>query len=247
MYNKIYEFCKVRNTGNVYKNSPTEPTPRVKYIMELLTNENIDFELDIFERGLVTCYNIILRGSSSKMIIAHHDIINPNIDNANDNSCSIINAIMVKKHLPNIHVVFTDGEEVGGFGSQRLSDQINSNEFGAIDWVLNLELTGKGGEHFFIGNYTGKLFDHIKNLFDCPVVQTPYSDTVTIRKNGIDSVVINPLPPLEVGKISIVKHGDVYLDFDLLFNCHTTRDTIDTIDIEDMKIFVEKVLLKILS
>jgi Iap family predicted aminopeptidase len=254
MYSKIYEFCKVRNIGGVYQNSIDKPTPRVEYLISLLEEEGIHYELDKFESkkgwmGKSTmCYNIILKGSSNKMVVAHHDIVNPNIDNANDNSASVINAIMVKKLIPNINVVLLDGEEVGGLGSKRVSDQINEGYFGDIDWVLNLELTGRGGKYFFIGNYPGTLTEHIKSLFDCPVVQTPYNDSVTFRKNGIDSVVINPLPKLNGDKKSNVKWDDnTYLDYSMLFNCHTEKDTIDTISVYDMKEFVEQVLIKILS
>jgi hypothetical protein len=254
MYSKIYEFCKVRNKGGVYQNDANEPTPRVKFLISLLEEEGISYELDKFQsKGgwsakSTVCYNIILKGSSNKMVVAHHDIVNPNIDNANDNSASVINAIMVKKMMPNINVVILDGEEFGGLGSKRASDQINAGYFGSIDWVLNLELTGRGGKFFFIGNYPGALTDHIKSLFDCPVVQTPYNDSVTFRKNGIDSVVINPLPPLSTGEASNVKWSDnTYLDYKMLFNCHTERDTVDTIDINDMREFVEKVLVKILE
>lgn len=254
MYSKIYEFCKVRNKGNVYQNDINEPTPRVNFLISLLKELSIDYEIDRFESESgwsaksTVCYNIILKGASNKMVVAHHDIVNPNIDNANDNSASVINAIMVKKMMPHMNVVILDGEEFGGLGSKRVSDQINGGYFGNIDWVLNLELTGKGGKFFFIGDYPGALTDRIKSLFDCPVVQTPYNDSVTFRKNGIDSVVINPLPPLHNNKVSNVKWDDnTYLDYNILFNCHTERDTIDTIDINDMKEFVEEVLIKILE
>jgi hypothetical protein len=247
MYSKINDFCKVKNIGSVHKNTE-QPTPRVQFLIKLLESEGINYELDRFESRGINCYNIILKGNSSKMVVAHHDIVNPSIDNANDNSASVINAIMVKKLLPNIHVVLLDGEEVGGLGSQRVSDQINEGYYGSIDWVLNLELTGKGGKYFFIGNYPGNLFTHIKSLFNCPVVQTPYNDSVTFIKNGIDSCVINPLPPLTNGKESPVKWDDnTYLDFSMLFHCHNEKDTLQTIDVNDMKEFVEGVLIKILS
>jgi hypothetical protein len=171
------------------------------------------------------------------MVVAHHDIVNPNIDNANDNSASVINAIMVKKLMPHINVVLLDGEEYGGLGSQRVSEQINEGYFGTIDWVLNLELTGKGGDTFFIGDYRGVLFDHIKSIFDCVVYKTPFNDSVVFRKNGIDSCVINPLPTLTNGN----------MDYSMLYNCHNQNDTISTIDVNDMRIFVEKVLFKILQ
>ena len=247
MYNKIYDFCKVRNLGGVYSNGD-KPTPRVQFLMQLLESEGIDYELDTYQSKGNTCFNLILKGDSNRMVVAHHDIVNPNIDNANDNSASVINAIMIKKLMPHINVVLLDGEECGGLGSQRTSEQINDGYFGQIDWVLNLELTGKGGKYFFIGNYPGKLSDHIKSIFDCPITNTPYNDSVTFRRNGIDSVVINPIPPLNEGKTSSVKwNDDTYLDFSMLYNCHSYKDTIDTIDINDMKEFVEDVVLKILS
>lgn len=248
MYNKIYEFCKVRNFGSVYRNT-TEPTPRVNFILDLLNQEGIDYTLDKFNVS-DNCfgYNIIMKGNSSKMVSAHHDINNPNIDNANDNSASVINAIMIKKLRSEINVVLVDGEECGGLGSQRISDLINQNHFGNIDWVLNLELTGKGGKYFFIGDYPGPLFTHIKSKFDCPVYQTPYNDSVTYRRNKIDSVVINPIPPLTEGRKSSVRWDEeTYLDNSLLRNCHSERDTIDSISITDMQEFVEEVVLKILD
>lgn len=247
MYNKIYDFCKVRNLGGVYSNGD-KPTPRVQFLMQLLESEGIDYELDTYQSRGNTCFNLILKGDSDRMVVAHHDIVNPNIDNANDNSASVINAIMIKKLMPHINVVLLDGEECGGLGSQRVSEQINEGYFNTIDWVLNLELTGKGGKYFFIGNYPGKLSDHIKSIFDCPITNTPYNDSVTFRKNGIDSVVINPIPPLNEGKTSSVKWNDTtYLDFSMLYNCHSSKDTIDTIDINDMKEFTENVVLKILA
>ena len=247
MYNKIYDFCKVRNFGSVYSNGD-KPTPRVEFLMRLLESESIKYELDTYQSRGTNCYNLILKGDSDRMVVAHHDIVNPNIDNANDNSASVINAIMIKKLMPHINVVLLDGEECGGLGSQRVSEQINDGYFNTIDWVLNLELTGKGGKYFFIGNYPGKLSNHIKSIFDCPITNTPYNDSVTFRRNGIDSVVINPIPPLNEGKTSCVKwNDDTYLDFSMLYNCHSSKDTIDTIDINDMKHFVEDVVLKILA
>ena len=43
MYNKVYDFCKVRNEGNVYKNGD-EPTPRLKFLMSLLDSEGIEYK-----------------------------------------------------------------------------------------------------------------------------------------------------------------------------------------------------------
>lgn len=246
MYSKIYDFCKIRNEGPIRYNDPQIPTNRVIFLINLLKSESIPYELDIYPYRDTSAYNLILKGSSSKMVVAHHDIVNPNIDNANDNSASVINAIMIKKLIPEMNVILLDGEEYGGVGSQRVSNQIKSGYFGKIDWVLNLELTGKGGKYFFIGNYPGPLTNHIKSLFDCPVVRTPFNDSVIFRKNGIDSCVINPLPPVDK-KTGVKWDENTYLDFDLLFNCHSPKDTLDTISPDDMREFVEEVVLKILK
>jgi hypothetical protein len=247
MYNKIYDFCKVRNKGTIYDNHSQNPPPRVQFLMDLLDSEGIAYELDRFYTSQVTGYNLILQGTSNRMVVAHHDVSNPKIDNANDNSASVINAIMIKKLLPTMNVILLDGEEVGGIGSNRASEQINEGKFGDIEWVLNLELSGKGGKHFFIGDYPGPLTNHIKILFDCPIVRTPFNDSVTFRRNGIDSVVINPLPPVLEGKTNVKWDDETYLDYSLLFHCHSTKDTVATIDPTDMKEFVEDVVLKILT
>ena len=283
IYSKINEFCKVRNVGNCYSNG-SEPTPRVKFIMELLDKEGIEYDLDAWEYTRPSrfnykkvsfqdpylkklfgeekveeeeepknmMFNIIMKGSSDKMIIAHHDVNNHTIDNANDNSCSVINVIATKKLRPDVHAVLVDGEEFGGHGSKRLGQQIKKGNFGSISWVLNFELTGKGGKYFFIGDYPGKLSDKITGLFDCPVVRTPFNDSVTLRELGIDSVVINPAPPMPEGKKSDLKFPKsgkegVYLDFSVVYCCHRPTDTLSSIDVNDMKEFVETVVVKILQ
>lgn len=245
MYQKIYGFCSVRNEGSIQKNDPVVPTNRVIYLLNLLKSEGIQYELDTFPYRSTSGYNIILRGDSDKMVVAHHDIVNPGTDNANDNSASVINAIMIKKLMPEVNVVLLDGEEFGGAGSERVSKQILRGEFGNISWVLNLELSGKGGRYFFIGDYPGPLSNRIKSLFDCPIVRTPFNDSVIFRKHGIDSCVINPLPPIDE-ETRVKWDKDTYLDYNLLFNCHTPMDTLDTISVDDMKEFVEEVVLKIL-
>lgn len=248
MFESIYDFCKVRNLGRATENTD-EPTPRVKFLMELLEKLNIPFELDKFEENGIPLYNIILRGTNDKMIVAHHDVHNHNIDNANDNSASVINAIATKLALPDLNVVLLDAEEMPilGGGSRRVSEQINNGEFN-VKWVLNLELTGNGGKYFFIGNYPGPLSDHIKELFDCPVFNTPFNDSIIFRQNGIDSTVINPLPKVEnTDSTLLIRHNDYILDFSILFNCHTQKDTIESISVDDMKTFVNEVLLEILK
>lgn len=250
-YNIINEFCSVKNVGGAHKNG-SNPSNRFNWLVNYCENNNINYEIDVFQNERFpenNFYNLILKGTSDKMVVAHHDIVNPNSDNANDNSASVINALNIKQLNPSVNVVILDGEEppMMGVGSQRCSDLINEGYFGNISWVLNLELTGKGGEYFFIGNYPGKLTDHILELFPgTPIIDTPFNDSVIFNKNGIDSVVINPLPPVD-RETSIQAPDGKYLDFSLLFNCHSMRDSLDTISPDDMKAFVEKVVLKIIN
>jgi hypothetical protein len=249
IYQEIYEFCKVRNLGSAISNRSGDPPARVKFLMELLDRYSIYYRLDEFiaEFGTV-CYNIILPGEeeSGKMVVAHHDVNNPEIDNANDNSASVINAIALKLARPWLHVVLLDGEEVGGLGAERLARSVLSGAYGKIDWVLNLELTGKGGDRFFIGDAPSRLGTSIVERFGCPSCATPFNDSVVLREHGIDSCVINSLPVLNEGT-SRVKWGEEYLDWSLLYNCHRPADSISTIDTSDMQKFVEQVLVKIVD
>ena len=95
--NSISDFCKARNKGPAYMNG-NETTPRIKFIIGLLEENKIPYEIDEFLIEKFDCkgFNIILRGDSKRMVIAHHDIVNSNSDNANDNSASVINAIYLK-------------------------------------------------------------------------------------------------------------------------------------------------------
>ena len=252
MYSKITEFCGVKNLGGAHKNGLSAP-PRVLWIINLLKSNGIEYIIDEWEHPRFAnnkFYNIILPGNSGKFVTAHHDIINIKSDNANDNSASVINAIMTKVLSPDTTVVLLDGEEppMGGVGSQRLSDNIKLGKMGKVDWILNFELTGKGGSRFFIGNYEGVLNQHIVNLFNCPVIQTPFNDASIFVRNGICSTVINPVPAITDGRSSHVKwHDGTPLDFSILHNCHSMADSLDTIDVGDMQEFVEQVVVKILE
>lgn len=330
MYDKIYNFCKVKNKGGCFKNGES-PTPRVEFITKMCDEMGIDSELDvwqnaprkiyytildfpdlihlltedkieqgeeiysffieeatsllqqmgfdlnpedlgpreiraagpeyseIFERytqdlktllgelteGANNFYNVMLLGDSDIFVVAHHDIVNPNSDNANDNSCSVINAIMIKKLRPSVNVVLLDGEETGGIGAQRLSERIKKGDF-KCRWVLNLELTGKGGKNFFVGAMGSQLTDWIAEKFECPVVRVPFNDSVIFLRNGINSTVINPLPIIETETSILTKEGE-YLNEKMLFNCHRYTDSVDTIDPKDMEEFVEEICLKIID
>ncbi|MFW9948515.1 MAG: M28 family peptidase, partial [Candidatus Thorarchaeota archaeon] len=238
VYEEIYNFCTVRNKGSVFSNEVGCFTPRVKFILDLLDKLKIPYEVDVFTaKEGIAGFNIIMLGESERWVTAHHDIVNPLSDNANDNSCSVINAIALKTLLPEVNVAIIDGEEFGGLGSQRLSKQMLEGNYGDVEWILNLELTGRGGKNFLLGESGahGKLGNSIKELFKCFLMRVPFNDSIVFRQYGFDSLVINPLPLKEDGN----------LDTSVLYLCHSIEDSVNKISIEDMKEFTEEVLVPI--
>lgn len=255
IYNKIYDFCKVRNAGPATKNGNDGYTPRIEFILGLLDSLNIQYEVDSFNLMGNTLYNIILPGTSKKWVMAHHDVCNPNIDNANDNSASVINAIALKNLKPELNIILVDGEEppVMGGGSNHFAKRIIGGDFD-VDWVLNLELTGSGGKNFFIGNYNTGLTTMIENKFDCAVWDTPFNDASILYRYGINTALINPCPlkkgvVLEDGRMPTIQE----MDTSILYRCHMNAnsrdkgDSVDYINTEEMKEFVEEVLVPICS
>ena len=259
IYNKIYDFCKVRNAGSAVSNGNEGYTPRINFIIELLESLNIEYEVDAFrieeKADDNTLYNIILPGTSRKWVMAHHDVCNPNIDNANDNSASVINAIALKNLKPELNIILVDGEEppVMGGGSTHFAKRIIGGDFD-VDWVLNLELTGSGGKNFFIGNYNTGLTTMIENKFGCTVWDTPFNDAAILHRYGINTALINPCPlrdgvELEEGDMPTIQE----MDTSILHRCHMNPnsrdkgDSVDYINTDEMKVFVEEVLVPICS
>ena len=239
MYEEIYNLCAVRNAGTVFKNEVGVLPPRAQWICDLLDAKGLEYVVEEYPVVSVSGYNIILPGSSNRWGSCHHDIVNAESDNANDNSCSIINAIALKLLAPHINVAILDGEEFGGSGSGYLSYQMRQGHYGVIDWILNLELTGIGGKDFLIctSNPNEPLSQRVKTMFKCDQVRVPFNDSVIFRANGFDSIVINPLPRKEGGE----------LDMSILYRCHSVEDSVDKISIDDMRIFTKEVLLPIVS
>lgn len=240
------EFCKVRNTNvSFFGNNVETATPRFNFVKKLLTDLNIPFEVDMwmFEptggyanmlENPVPLFNIYLRGTSNKMVMAHHDVMNYKIDNCNDNTASIVNAIACKILNPEVTVAITDGEEIGGHGSRRVAHKINNGYFGEIEFVANLELTCCGGKNFFTEPYPNSaLYKKIMYLFpDTPTMRVPFHDGMILREFGIDSLVLNPLPLDENGKLKT----------SMLMYCHSPMDTIELANYDEMDIFVRTIL-----
>ena len=160
---------------------------------------------------------------------------------------------------PDANIAFTDGEEIGGIGAEELSRNINS-VFPDTTSILNLELTGLGGKHFFLGKSRNgiqyisefiKEMDLFKGEYPIPEIVTPFNDSVIFNKNQIDSVVINPLPVLEERPRESFLYGEEIkfingeiLDSSIINLANGRHDNVNTISTDDMK-FVEQVLVPI--
>lgn len=240
---RIEDFCKAKNIGPAYKNG-FDLTPRVRWVISLLKDLEIEFFVDRFFVEDVPMYNIVLPGKGKKMVIAHHDIANPKSENANDNSASVLNAIYLKQLVPEMHIVLTDGEECGQWGAKRLAELIKKRDIGEIDWVLNLELTGKGGKNIFVGKYKGGLAQKIHEKFDAPIISVPLNDCNALERAGINTTVINPLPLLTEGESDILSPAG-FLDDSGLYDIHTSNDNLSKISVPEMKEFVEEILVPI--
>lgn len=246
--NDLYSFCDTKNIGMA---GLSGISPRANWIIKWLQDKGIDHRLDLWSENDRHYHNIeipLIQGFENGIILlAHHDIVRPELDNINDNSASIINLLylsIVLQELPinsinkNVTIVFTDCEERGGRGSQRLSDRINSNVFGKIDWALNLELTCKG-QHWLLGDpgRDSKLVRTILTAIpNCEIAYTPYNDAMTLRSNGIDSVVVGILPLNDWDR----------LDYSIFGYCHTSRDVKGLENTDDMLEFING-LIKIIQ
>ena len=226
IYNKIYDFCKVREDKTTSHN-------RYLFIINLLEELNIDYKIIKGERCGYNFTNIFVPGDSDKFLSAHYDIINKMSDNANDNSASVINSIDYKLKNKNINLLILDGEEPPyfGAGSEIISDYIKKNEI-KVKWILNLELTGFG-RYFFIDDYNTNLSNYLRNLYknNLIIIDTPFNDSIIFRKEGLESNVLTTFEMV-----------NEKMDISHLSNCHSMLDSLSTIKVDDMKFFVENTL-----
>jgi len=229
IYDEIYNFCKIRDTSkNIFSN-------RARFLIDLLKKVGIEYKIirtfnNIHDKYF---YNIYCFGSSNKFLSAHYDVVNMNVDNANDDSASIINAIAYKLMNPSINLLILDGEEPPymGVGSDYAAKYLKANNI-SVNWILNLELTGVG-RSFFIDNVPTQFGLNIKKYFeDAFVINTPFNDAMIFRKHGLQSNVITT--------VNLKENGTP--DMSILYNSHGPADSVDKMSTSDMKYFVENVI-----
>lgn len=249
--NKIYDFCNVQEltdaNGDFAFRTTREYSNRLKYIINLLGELNIEYEVTTWDDSCVGddywdyCFhNLIIKGTSSRYFTAHYDIRNPNSQNANDNSASIISLIALKMLNPDVNIAFLDAEESPWMGEgakwhrqwlRSTLNSINGKEFRDIEFILNLEMIGLGGKNAVISDYNNNLSEAIKKNFNPIVMSLPPNDA-WFFKNRFDTVCMSTYP---------IINGEP--NFDHFKKAHTMGDNLDSISIPDMIEFVYEILL----
>lgn len=264
IYDRLDNLCKVEGL-HALKYGERKLSPRAKFIVGLAEELKIPYRVDpiltMKDTGQkIMLNNIILEGSGAIGIMAHHDIVNPQSENANDNSASIIAAFALKLLSPDTPVFFTDGEEppLMGVGARHIVDQLSKGQHPDLKALVNLELVGQGGKYFCLEacKYTYQPSEFMKLLCKVqgnpPLVHMPPNDAAAIRKeiragrlpeDRIETFTICPLPRSETP--TSITHRGRYLSTNHWGYCHSEMDSLDKISKPDMKVFVEDVLYDI--
>lgn len=263
----LYNMCKhVRNGSNSGSGYMNPITPRLEYIMQSLASMGISFELDIFE-----AHNGKLEHSSNKLanvivqfkrhdesddgtcvlFSAHHDIANPNSENCQDNTASVCNLLELcsllyntpKENLKsNVIIAFTDCEEIGGRGMNRLLEHIENDVYDYPESMYALELTANGDKYWIQGceGEDDLLFLDLQESIldgDLTVVSTPYNESVNARRKGLSACCIGILSDIELKEVNARGYCATW------GLCHSKEDTFErSANMNDMKNFNETLL-----
>jgi len=265
-YDHLYNMCKhIRNTSNSGSGYINPITPRLEYIMQSLASMGISFELDIFE-----AHNGKLEHRSNKLanvivqfkrpdnyddgtcvvFSAHHDIANPNSENCQDNTASVCNLLELcsllyntpKENLKsNVMIAFTDCEEIGGRGMNRLLEQVENDVYDYPESMYALELTANGDKYWIQGTEVNdSLFLDLQESMlegELTVVGTPYNESVNARRKGLDACCIGILSESELEEVNAKGYCSTW------GLCHSPTDTFEnSANMNDMKHFNETLL-----
>ena len=162
------------------------------------------------------------------MIEAHYDIANPDSENMQDNTASVINLLCLADNRSfNGWIAFTDNEELvhlGDSGIRRLVEDIRRNAFfkgNPPTSIISLELTGRGQELW--GDAISINTPNITNKI-CPL-----NNAVFARELGIRATCLGTLP-----KENLFNPNPIWSI------CHSVKDNRHGISVTDMVVFQNK-------
>lgn len=243
------EELSTRNEHSFMEQTVEKKSNRCVSIETILNEYGIPYNIECFYLCGRYGYNIYVdigNKDDNKCIVfnAHHDVYNINSENANDNTASIINLILLinKLKLETLNkrylFVFTDGEEYGWHGVLPAINFINKNGM-SIEFVINLELTGVGKTAWIeIASSHNKMNDFLERVmseeFKSNKLICPFNDAAIYRNNGITAFTI--------GTINKIENNYDYSDW---ARCHLNEDNIMQYD--DMISFVNKLYALFIS
>lgn len=223
-------FEKFSNNKDKSINLTKKSTPRVKIIENFLKENQIKFKKDMWQNGDRWLINIYIEFKAEteeyRLFDAHHDVLNFASENAQDNTCSVINLLMLAKLINekpiaiSTLIVFTDGEEprTGGMGSGAIRAASNYKNK-KIYSSYALELTGLGDRIWHSG---AEFKINYSTALNCPF------NNSTIYSTYFNSTCIGILPDSEI-KEGRMKTWSL---------CHSHLDTFDKCSSSDMNKFV---------
>lgn len=257
-YDMLEIFSKLESHSSFNRLAPTW-TPRLLKIKEILEDLKINYKVRHFvvpgfENRYFTNLYISFNTESNEdglLFLAHHDINNEMSENCQDNTSSVCHILEMIKTLKDkelsrpIHFAIVDSEEHVNFnccGSQVLSEDIHSGEFGNLEVCVNLELTGLG-KNIWVSSFE-KFPDScqktIKKL-NAYKVSTPFNDAYVLSIHDVPAMCIGILDDKDL-EIAVSSYG-----YPRTWGlCHSLEDTFDKISKEDMALF-QQTLLSICS
>ncbi|MDP2692774.1 MAG: M28 family peptidase [bacterium] len=262
-YKFLREMCSFNADFNAFIPRINPITNRVNYIQYQLKQMNVPFETDIFNADNPEKLNMdkpkyvnvyaFFKGSNPSnetiVFLAHHDIANIESENCQDNTASVCNLLHLCEILrntklnKNVLVAFTDAEEIVSpetCGAKRLAILTRIGMFGNVFKAINLELTANG-ECLWLSTMRNFPFAlELSEKYNGQLVETPYNDAFVLELNGLTSVCIGTLTENEL-YTTLRNKPNFCRTWGL---CHTDFDTISNANAEDMKRFVENILVK---
>ncbi len=258
-YEFLKELCAFSADFNAFERGRENPvTNRVQYIMNRLDAHKIAYTIDMFQpvngvpdagdsKKLFVNIVVEIEGNNKDLttvFLAHHDIVNFNSENAQDNTASVANLLDLcvrlsnNKPANNVVIAFVDAEEIVSpsiCGSQRLAQNILKGKHGHVKYAVNLELTANGQNYWMsFNNSANTLAHHIREIHpNTHRVRTPYNDAFILEKEGIPSVCVGSLND---GNLAQVKSRGYCKTWAM---CHREEDTFESQAVEgDMDLFV---------
>jgi hypothetical protein len=264
-YKHLQELCALPPDFNARCPQVNPRSRRVRYLLQELKALKVEHHLDTFAANghdeeeattvrfanVMACVPALSRDATASIVLlAHHDVANPNLENANDNTASLGILLELLGRLQQqplvdrtVWVVFTDAEEVCSFhrsGAWRLALRIQGGALGSVSFCLNLELTAHGE-----CIYVDQALPGVEVAASVPlhVVKTPFSDSTVLRRWGINRcATIGTLAASELQQLMLKKTTQC----PTWMRCHRPTDRLQYARASDMAAFGET-LLRVVS